>query len=110
MQHCFADFRQFPWRRGDSMQHRCNMTGAELTDWNKWAAIGQLAGAIASIAAVFTALYLAKRGERLFLAHIGHPRLCPPMPLAGSPSQLTQHACDLIDEFIHVKPDDARIR
>lgn len=34
------------------------------TDWNKWAAIGQIAGALGSFAAVATALYLARREER----------------------------------------------
>ena len=33
-------------------------------DWNKWAAIGQIAGAVGSFAAVATALYLARREER----------------------------------------------
>lgn len=35
-----------------------------MSDWNKWAAIGQLAGAAASFAAVVTSLYLAKRAEK----------------------------------------------
>jgi hypothetical protein len=43
------------------MQLKCAMTGE---DWNRWAAIGQLAGAIGTFAAVITSLYLTLRAER----------------------------------------------
>lgn len=44
-------------------------------DWNKWAAIGQLAGAVGTFAAVLTSLYLSRRAERPKLKLIAGVRL-----------------------------------